>query len=283
MDTYAQKRRGKVNLAAELERRGWKIWGFKPDGSDCSTDYYDPAAWDGIATKGEHVVCVDVSTWLLKRSGGWTDEREVSAGDCPACGGTGQEPDGWTWARAQADPVGFNTARARRDGGGVPLFPNVVSPIHFKGELETCIKCRGAGKAFRAEKVTIPFPTFQAHPKNALWHVETDGVIIASGIGLTPCGKGTSQEQQTATRALCDRIEAACKPTTTPKAKVIGGVTVSENEQRDGVEVKFPTKPSADVLATLRAAGFRWHGQLQLWYARRTPERLRLAHSLASV
>lgn len=53
-------------------------------------------------------------------------------------------------------------------------------------------------------------------------------------------------------------------------APVVGqGVTVEENQELDGIEVKFAAKPSAEVLAKLKQAGFRWSRRQGVWYRRR--------------
>ncbi len=47
-----------------------------------------------------------------------------------------------------------------------------------------------------------------------------------------------------------------------------GGGTVRRNLEHDGIEVVFPAKPAADILAGLRGLGFRWSPRQSLWYAR---------------
>lgn len=61
----------------------------------------------------------------------------------------------------------------------------------------------------------------------------------------------------------------------------VDGVTVRENEERDGVEIIFPAKPADDVRERMKALGFRWSRPQGLWYAKRTAERLQFAKSLA--
>ena len=51
------------------------------------------------------------------------------------------------------------------------------------------------------------------------------------------------------------------------------GVTVRENEDKDGFELVFAAKPSREVLDMVKANGFRWSGSQGLWYAKRTDER----------
>ena len=44
-------RDAKARIAHILMNKCWKVYGYKEDKSDIMTDYFDPAYWDGIATK----------------------------------------------------------------------------------------------------------------------------------------------------------------------------------------------------------------------------------------
>ena len=59
MSNYNEKRDARVNLAHILEKAGFRLYGYKPDQSDMMVDYYNPADWDGIATKGQYIAVVD--------------------------------------------------------------------------------------------------------------------------------------------------------------------------------------------------------------------------------
>lgn len=54
-------------------------------------------------------------------------------------------------------------------------------------------------------------------------------------------------------------------------------VTISENDEKDGVEIRFNAKPAPEVLARLKANGWRWSRFSSCWYARRTPAALAFA------
>ena len=54
------------------------------------------------------------------------------------------------------------------------------------------------------------------------------------------------------------------------------------NQELNGIEVTFESKPGQDTINALRAAGYRWHKVKKLWYAKQTPERLRIAESIAA-
>ena len=53
------------------------------------------------------------------------------------------------------------------------------------------------------------------------------------------------------------------------------------NEEKNGVEVKFDSKPNAGTLDTLKSNGFKWNPKKKVWYAKQTPERIELAKALA--
>lgn len=53
------------------------------------------------------------------------------------------------------------------------------------------------------------------------------------------------------------------------------------NEDLNGIEISFEEKPEQATIDALKADGFRWHRAKKLWYAKQTPERLALAHSIA--
>lgn len=57
--------------------------------------------------------------------------------------------------------------------------------------------------------------------------------------------------------------------------------TMAINSQFNGIELTFAGKPADEVRAAMKEAGFRWHHQKKLWYAKRTAERLALAEKLS--
>ncbi|BAU28126.1 hypothetical protein DFP93_101202 [Aneurinibacillus soli] len=58
-------------------------------------------------------------------------------------------------------------------------------------------------------------------------------------------------------------------------------VTITLNEEKNGIEVSFGSKPAPEVLAQLKAHGFRWFQPKKAWIAKQTPERLGFAQSLS--
>lgn len=59
-------------------------------------------------------------------------------------------------------------------------------------------------------------------------------------------------------------------------------VTVSYNQELNGIEITFAVKPEEKTRTELKNAGFRWHKVKKLWYAKSTTERLELANRIAA-
>jgi hypothetical protein len=81
--------------------------------------------------------------------------------------------------------------------------------------------------------------------------------------------------------ALEDRLPELGAPLQSETGLSTGGVTVSENPERGGVEIKFSAKPSESVLARLKGHGWRWSKFGKCWYKKASPEALAFARSLA--
>lgn len=56
--------------------------------------------------------------------------------------------------------------------------------------------------------------------------------------------------------------------------------TINFNQELNGIEIQFDSKPDAETLEALKASGYRWHRAKKVWYAKQTPERIALAQSL---
>ena len=67
--TYYDKQEAKMAIMWELQAKGWKVYGYKPDQSDSMTDYFNPASWKGIAEKNGYVLLVDICEYDLQYSG----------------------------------------------------------------------------------------------------------------------------------------------------------------------------------------------------------------------
>lgn len=58
--------------------------------------------------------------------------------------------------------------------------------------------------------------------------------------------------------------------------------TYTLNTAKNGVEIRFASKPAADVLEAIKAAGYRWSRAQRLWWARQTEKTLAVATQLAT-
>jgi hypothetical protein len=65
----------------------------------------------------------------------------------------------------------------------------------------------------------------------------------------------------------------------TPSAYII----VRKNEEHNGVEIQFPGKPSPDVIARCKAAGFRWSFHSKVWYKKFGAYSWAQAHTIAGL
>jgi hypothetical protein len=58
-------------------------------------------------------------------------------------------------------------------------------------------------------------------------------------------------------------------------------VTVTENHEQNGIEIKFSDKPPADIIQAIKdSAGFKYSRAKNIWYAKRTDAKLAFAKSL---
>ena len=57
--------------------------------------------------------------------------------------------------------------------------------------------------------------------------------------------------------------------------------TLTINNELNGIEIIFDSKPAQTIINTLKTNGFRWHNVKKLWYAKNTAERLAVAESIA--
>lgn len=55
------------------------------------------------------------------------------------------------------------------------------------------------------------------------------------------------------------------------------------NQELNGIELSFEAKPAAEVIASVKAHGFRWSPKNKIWYAKQSAERLEFAKSLGDL
>jgi hypothetical protein len=57
---------------------------------------------------------------------------------------------------------------------------------------------------------------------------------------------------------------------------------ITLNQEKNGIEISFESKPEQATIDALKANGYRWHRAKKIWYAKNTTERLSLAQSLTA-
>ncbi|HNT73475.1 MAG TPA: hypothetical protein PKH77_00510 [Anaerolineae bacterium] len=134
--------------------------------------------------------------------------------------------------------------------------------------------------------------TWLGNPPRYNWHLEYQGQIIAKGQGIGKAGGWSVEERERALAPILERIRATmqCYLTTgaapaPAEAQNPGnatGIIVAHNQEMDGVEIRFSAKPAPDVLARLKAHGFRWSVRQHLWYARFSDSRWAVAQAMTT-
>lgn len=72
------------------------------------------------------------------------------------------------------------------------------------------------------------------------------------------------------------------EPTQEPEpAEPENPVEIFINEQLNGIELKFKSKPDEETREALKAAGFRWHRKKCVWYAKNDPQHMSKAQLIA--
>lgn len=55
---------------------------------------------------------------------------------------------------------------------------------------------------------------------------------------------------------------------------------ITMNNEKNGIEIRFDTRPSEEILSGLKSNGFRWSGKQKMWYAVRSEAREAFANSI---
>jgi hypothetical protein len=54
-------------------------------------------------------------------------------------------------------------------------------------------------------------------------------------------------------------------------------MTIIKNQELNGIELYFESKPNQNIIDELKNNGFRWHNVKKCWYAKQTEKTLKLA------
>lgn len=261
--SYRALAQARAALAEIIRERGWTLFGYYPDKSDAMTDYFSPASWEGVATKGDAVLVVGAP---VDRSG-YAPETEVYGTiTCLDCAGT-----------LRTTRQTFQTILTGRAflGGLCPEVTSVErplgSPCTCKDGKETGIVAREAGPVWPTYVERDPERTRES------WHIERGGKIVASsGAGLAAAHKAKKLKEVAA------EIDAAIEPPeSSPTAPERGralalsnrpawlaeaAVTVS-TVRPDYVEIRFPRKPDEATRTRLKEVlCFKWARSTQCWF-----------------
>lgn len=155
MSNYYTKQDAKVALASALRELDWKIYGFKADESDMMTDYWNPARWEGIATKNGYTLLIDQY----------------------GTGKSGYEVKRYNYSKTRSSSSKVAKLQA--------MIDDAATTASEKENAQNLIdKLNGKDTAPDYEVLEV-YPTFEHKtPKSCVWHIEKDGVIIAKGKGL---------------------------------------------------------------------------------------------------
>lgn len=72
-------------------------------------------------------------------------------------------------------------------------------------------------------------------------------------------------------------------PNPKPNPKPETGIIIRRNEEKDGIEIKFPEHPGTEVIELLKLAGFRWSRFAKLWWVKYSDERWDFAQNISSI
>ena len=158
MSNYYNMRDAKVRIAHQLMSKGWEVFGYKKDESDSTTDYYNPAHWEGIATKNGYVLVVDRT------------ENRNSGKDIIKYGRNSSAS--YSSSRKLA-----KLAEMREDRGASPEEADTARKMLEKLKAKT--------PSGPSQVVVGKWPEFMANPGKSKWHIEKDGKIYDKGTGLT--------------------------------------------------------------------------------------------------
>lgn len=158
MSNYYSKRSAKVNIAHMLMSKGWKVYGYKEDKSDSMTDYYDPAYWEGIATKNGYILVVDNKT-------GYNSGKDITKYN-PAGNLSLDDKEKIAKLEVMTESRGCTAGEEQQ-------------------AKETIEKIKNKLQGKSAYVVIDKYPEYIGNPGRSIWHIEKDDKIYDKGNSLT--------------------------------------------------------------------------------------------------
>lgn len=58
-------------------------------------------------------------------------------------------------------------------------------------------------------------------------------------------------------------------------------LNITLNAEKNGIELRFDTKPNTDIITAIKETGFRWSGKQRMWYAKQNDETVALANQIS--
>lgn len=58
-------------------------------------------------------------------------------------------------------------------------------------------------------------------------------------------------------------------------------LSITLNTEKNGIELRFDTKPNTDIITAIKEAGFRWSGKQRMWYAKQNDGTVALANQIS--
>lgn len=159
MSTYYEYQDVGVMIAHKLMAMdGWEVFGYHADHSDMMTDYYDPAYWNGIATKNGYTLVVNCSSEAKPE-----EIRKYNY-------------DGTLQDRSISEKIAKLEQMTMERGASEQEEESAKKMIE---------KLRSkASETSEKYIVTGIIPGHMANPPRMNWHIEKDGVYVAKGNGI---------------------------------------------------------------------------------------------------
>jgi len=146
---------------------------------------------------------------------------------------------------------------------------------------EICAEFTAAGKESAIEKFTkLYLSSLAAKSRCASW-----AITGPARFNIARNEKRMRWEQKH-TQAMFDFVDKVRRPPPEPRHELdynieakeyqIGNVTVKHNTDENRLQLLFPGKPEADMIAKLKSRGFKWSPRWKAWQRQLTPNALRV-------
>lgn len=184
---YGDKRSSLVVIANRLSKLGWNILGYKHDDSDGMTDYFDPASWEGIAEKNGYILVIDCES-----ENSYTYKSGKPMSKYYYYNRTDLNSDYENSYKDNYAQIALSNSKAKdkinkllalaNDSAATEGEKNVALLMIEK--IKENVKLTKETITKSEEINTSYYPIYMPNPKNRNWHIERNGKIIGTGIGI---------------------------------------------------------------------------------------------------